>query len=139
MVAYNFKAQFADAVASGAKCQTIRAVRTGKSRHVRVGEKIQLYTGMRTKACRKLIEPDPVCVAVWRIRIDAAVPWDIVPDGSLDAFARADGFKDWSELRDWFDRTHGLPFEGVLIRWRAEAALSATHRDGEAKAGGQSK
>ncbi len=35
----------------------------------------------------------------------------------LEHFARRDGFTDWAEMRQWFDDTHGLPFEGVLIEW----------------------
>ena len=33
------------------------------------------------------------------------------------AFAKADGFAGFWEMADWFRETHGLPFEGVLIRW----------------------
>ena len=59
MPAYTFQSRFAPLVASGEKRQTIRAI--GKRRHAAVGDRIQLYTGMRTKACRKLVTPDPVC------------------------------------------------------------------------------
>ena len=62
MPAYNFQKQFAPLVESGQKRQTIRAI--GKRRHARPGESLQLYTGQRTKACRKLISPDPECVSV---------------------------------------------------------------------------
>jgi hypothetical protein len=62
MVAYNFKPQFAPLVEAGTKLQTIRAER--RSRHAAPGEAIQLYTGMRTKACRKLLTPDPICQSV---------------------------------------------------------------------------
>ena len=48
MPAYNFKAQFAPAVEAGQKLCTIRG-RTAK-----VDSIAYLYTGMRTKACRKL-------------------------------------------------------------------------------------
>ena len=66
MVAYNFKEQFANLVASGEKCQTIRAI--GKRRHVKSGETIQLYSGLRTKQCRKL--GDAVCVSAQDIEMD---------------------------------------------------------------------
>lgn len=36
---------------------------------------------------------------------------------NLDTFARLDGFADWHEMRDWFSKTHGLPFNGVMIEW----------------------
>lgn len=42
-----------------------------------------------------------------------------------DHFARADGFSDWNEMRDWFKAEHGLPFDGVVLYWRNEPS-SAT-------------
>ena len=61
MVAYNFKPQFVPLIETGAKQQTIRSPR---KRHTQPGEAMQLYTGMRTKACRKLVTPDPLCISV---------------------------------------------------------------------------
>jgi hypothetical protein len=58
MVAYSFQKQFVPAIISGKKRQTIRAF--GKRRHAYVGEPIQLYVGMRTKQCAKII-PDQIC------------------------------------------------------------------------------
>ena len=123
MVAYNFQKQFAVAVERGEKTQTIRAIR--KTRHALVGEPVQLYTGMRTKACRKLVDPDPFCVlsvplVIQRecIFVDGALMDDPV---ALDQFARADGFEDFAALRDWFRRTHGLTFFGWLIGWEPSA------------------
>lgn len=37
----------------------------------------------------------------------------------LDRFAISDGFDNWQELIDFFEHTHGLPFEGDLIEWDA--------------------
>ena len=54
MVAYNFQKQFADAVERGEKRQTIRAPRRD-GRHAKVGDKLQLYTGMRTKQCGMIV------------------------------------------------------------------------------------
>ena len=31
--------------------------------------------------------------------------------------ALADGFEDWATSATSFPHTHGLPFEGLLIRW----------------------
>ena len=36
----------------------------------------------------------------------------------LNAFAQADGFKNAIEMFNWFEQTHGLPFAGVLIKWK---------------------
>ena len=118
MVAYSFKAQFADLVATGRKRQAIRAPR---KRHARPGEPIQLYTGMRTKACRKLVEPDPVCRSVEPISIkhghvlvgEHPVTWE-----DTVAFAHADGFNSVAAFLDFFDALpSGDGFQGVLIKW----------------------
>lgn len=121
MVAYNFQARFAAAVEAGTKQQTIRAPRN-RCPHAKVGVPLQLYTGMRTKACRLLRLA--LCSDVCHVSILAdgvsMYPRDSPED--LDAFARLDGFENWHEMRDWFDSMHGLPFQGVLIRWRVPRA-----------------
>lgn len=129
MVAYNFQARFATAVADGSKRQTIRAERKD-GRHAKPGDRIQLYTGMRTRACRKLRDPDPICsesrpiqIASWCVSMRDPDPKKqlllFVPD-HLDAFARADGFADFEAMKTWFAKTHGLPFSGRLIGWEPE-------------------
>ncbi len=35
----------------------------------------------------------------------------------LDAFAQNDGFEDFDCMKQWFNKTHGLPFTGDFIRW----------------------
>lgn len=126
MPALSFNARFASLVESGAKRQTIRAPR----RHpIVAGDRVYLYTGMRTKACRKLSEG--LVESVELIRLDrrgssvgaqhpnpmrGAGVW--LTESALDRLARADGFAGRKELLDWFEATHGLPFNGSLIRWR---------------------
>ncbi|WP_027367387.1 hypothetical protein [Desulfocurvibacter africanus] len=123
MVAYSFKSRFSEAVESGRKRQTIRAL--GKRRHARQGEAVQLYTGMRTRYCRKLVTPDPVCVSSLPIYMDQDMDGRLVVvlAGSrvddLEGLAKADGFHDAVEFREFFERNHELPFEGRLIRWKA--------------------
>lgn len=117
MVAYNFQRQFADAVESGRKRQTIRAPRKD-GRHAKPGDKLQLYTGMRTKSCRNL--KDAVCHDACPILIEADKIWTFQPQElhtDLDAWAKLDGFQSWEEMRAFFTQAHGLPFNGVLIRW----------------------
>lgn len=120
MPAYNFQAQFASLVESGAKRQTIRA--TGKRRHARLGEAVQLYTGMRTRFCRKLIEPDPICLQVQAIELLEfngialmLINGELAQDA--EALAVADGFCTFLDFINFFRRVHSLPFHGVLIRW----------------------
>lgn len=117
MVAYNFKAEFAADVESGKKRQTIRL-----QRRARVGDALQLYTGMRTKKCRKL--RDAVCTTVQEITIKSrgyylAVRLDGEPLPTEQArdLARADGFENLSAFADFFAEQYGLPFHGYLTRW----------------------
>lgn len=120
MVAYNFQKRFAPAVSAGLKTQTIRAQRKG--RHARAGEPLQLYTGMRTKACRKLIDPDPVCtVSTYCAIREDSITLGNHPRVDIDDFARADGFSDFEDMKAWFRDTHGLPFIGRLIKWEPDA------------------
>lgn len=123
MPAMNFSAQFAEAVESGRKTQSIRAPRKVP---IRVGDWLALYIGQRRLECRKLGEA--VVEAVLRVRISSRGVGDPFPrvwvgsiqlgDHDLEAFAREDGFDGSKALGQWFAKTHGLPFEGVLIRWR---------------------
>lgn len=133
MVAYSFKAQFAEPIVTGAKRQTVRGDRR---RHARPGEAVQLYTAMRTKHCRKLLTPDPICVDVQPIKIgicsrDPMIITDIEINGcslsadEIEAFAVADGFG--SILADgfarrrmgefWLKNHEWNAFKGVVIRW----------------------
>lgn len=67
MVAYNFSERFAGPVERGEKRQTIRKPRVNG--HAKVGDSLQLYTGMRTASCRKL--RDAVCHDVCSVLIAA--------------------------------------------------------------------
>tara|TARA_B100001179_G_scaffold211998_1_gene179646 strand:+ start:1481 stop:1885 length:405 start_codon:yes stop_codon:yes gene_type:complete len=131
MVAYSFKKQFEVAIVAGAKRQTVRADR---KRHARPGEALQLYTGMRTKSCRKLLTPDPICLDVRPVEIefDTAHP-SLISKIEVDGFALAkseafafamlDGFGSSSgalrRMGEFWLANHGAePFSGVVIRWR---------------------
>lgn len=122
MVAYSFKAQFVLPIQAGAKKQTIRKARVGKTRHARPGETVQLYTAMRTKFCTLI--GTAKCTLVVPVTIDAVVN-DVLIDGEriwirdqLELLACRDGFTCWTEMRDFWERTHGTdPFTGVLIHW----------------------
>ncbi|KQZ87276.1 hypothetical protein ASD64_07200 [Mesorhizobium sp. Root157] len=144
MVAYSFKAMFSPQIIAGSKLQTVRADR---KRHARPGEPVQLYQGMRTRHCRKLVDPDPICTATRRIEIATTVLIDdmiatILIDGiplrpaEIEAFACADGFGvdavgDWRwkhtgwrgsarwNMGHFWMTNHGAGrFDGVLIEWR---------------------
>jgi hypothetical protein len=115
MTAINFMKRFADAVESGEKCQTIRKARKNP---IQTGCKLQLYTGQRTSACRKL--KDARCSSVKDVEIG---DYYISIDGKslapkfADHFARKDGFPDRHAMISFFKNQYGLPFLGVLIEW----------------------
>lgn len=114
MVAYNFMRQFAPAVASGLKRQTMRPE---SKRHARPGQLVQLYTGLRTRGSRLLgLGECEVSVPVTITDDAVLVPGESITD--LDAFARADGFTDFPDMKAWFAEKHGLPFSGRLITWK---------------------
>lgn len=118
MVAINFKKQFVADVESCRKQNTIRA----KAR-CKPGDKLQLYYGMRTKVCRKIM--DATCLNVQPIVIVSAGHVRLngfsMNEKDLQAFARADGFANSADMAEFFDREHdGLPFAGYLISWIPE-------------------
>ena len=132
MVAYSFAPQFIEPVSTLVKRQTVRAYR---KRHARPGEALQLYSGMRTKHCRKLVDPDPICIDLRQIVIahGAGQPLLIELEGrflresEIEEFAIADGFGGSvsdglaaQRMADFWLKTHGPRcFGGVVIRWRA--------------------
>lgn len=119
---FNFKKQFASAVESGQKTQTIRCKRKDGKRPA-IGDIAKLYTGLRTRSAR-LLRAAPVteCVSV-RMHLDVGL---IIVDGrKLDfaeasAFARADGFITPVEMRQWFKNQYKTDdFEGFCVHWSA--------------------
>ena len=128
MPAYNFMERFSPLVESGKKRQTIR--RTSKG--AKVGDTAYLYTGQRTKHCRKLGEgviTDVRAVTIGREKHGKAYAiiamqrfpeneWTRIATGAtLNALARADGFANGDEMVAWFEDKYGLPFDGYLIQW----------------------
>ena len=114
MVAYSFKKRFVPKIEDRSKSQTIRSERTGRTRHARPGERIQLYFGMRTKHCFKIID-DPVCKRVESITID-------VPKSSAaPAFYRFPGRPDQPQrmIDDDFARLDGFDEEDIQRAFRA--------------------
>ncbi|SFF45399.1 hypothetical protein SAMN05216566_11456 [Aureimonas phyllosphaerae] len=120
MVAFNFQGRFVPLIENLTKRQTIRQTARAKP-----GDRLQLYTGQRTAACRRLVDPDPVCELVQYV----ALRPEYVTFGNLaalppefedrDEFARADGFADYREMLDWFEQQYRTRyFVGRLTRWR---------------------
>ena len=122
MPALNFQKQFVPDVKSGKKRQTIRKPR---KHPFKKGDTLYLYSGLRTKKAEKIKEV--VCIDARKITIpefglsltihDEKGPIRLYYMDHQDRFAQADGFETWWDMIRWFSKTHGLPFEGVLIEW----------------------
>ncbi len=127
MPALNFKKQFSENVELGIKRQTVRAYRKDGRAHCKPGDRIKLYTGMRTISCRLLTEAE--CTSVQHIKImDTGMELDgsrlssvIYSRDQLEPtdneFAESDGFESFMDMAEWFSETYGLPFKGVVIKW----------------------
>jgi hypothetical protein len=120
-----FQERFAGKVRDGDKLQTIR-----KTARCKPGDTLSLrrWTGkpyrskqevLREASCRAVT---PVRIGLEVIRVggdDRSVKY--LPPSEAHAFAIRDGFRNWAEMRDWFDSVHGLPFVGWLIEWSTTA------------------
>ena len=116
MPALNYRKGFALLVETGQKRQTIRLWR---KRPFQVGDRLYHYTGMRTKACRKLlestcIEATPIMIDGVCVCIDSGIPLTAY---ERDELARADGFNSYAEMEAWFEAVYTMPVKGQLIRW----------------------
>lgn len=114
-----FAPRFAALVESGAKTQTVRPT---PKRLPAVGDVISLraWSGSPYRSKQRVLreatvaEVLPVRITQVGISVDHSMLWD---DGLL-RFARADGFDSWPDMLEWFRQANGVPFEGILIRWR---------------------
>lgn len=118
-----FQPRFAEMVEDGRKRQTLRPT---PKRMPEPGDLISLraWTGKPYRSKQRVLK-EAVVVGVEPISISASVlgiglsKW-VYGFGrtlSMDSFARRDGFKDFPEMAAWFEEQHGLPFNGILIRW----------------------
>jgi len=114
MVAINFSPEFAGPVERGEKRQTIR-----RTARCKPGDRLHLYTGQRTKNCRKLLEA--ICVDVRPVRISAGslhVDGACLMADTANDFAIADGFEGYGDMWNWFsERYRTSSFTGYVIRW----------------------
>lgn len=121
MPAFNFKAEFAEAVENGQKRMTIRPTARAKA-----GDTLKLYTGQRTKACRLLGEA--VCTGLAAVTVTARTVKLDPLDGdtpTAEALPQLDGFKSKAAFIAFFKAQYGLPFKGVLHVWQP---LDPRHR-----------
>lgn len=108
------------------KTQTVRAFRKDH-KDPKPGDMLHLYVGLRTKGSRQL--GIVRCVATELFRINAKgtpiLAGKELGPRERQMLARRDGFvggkqyggSSYALMVRWFRETHGLPFEGLLIRW----------------------
>ncbi len=111
-----FQPRFAPLVRSGAKLQTIRPKR---KREIKPGDTLSLreWAGKPYRSKQRVLA-GAACISSQRIIIkETGVQIEM---GIADQFglAKSDGFDDFGEMLNWFAETHGLPFSGILIKWR---------------------
>ena len=108
---FNFKARFAAAVVNGAKTSTIRLFL--KTTPPRKGDRLKCFTGMRTKRCRRLLQP--ICQECLRIKVtekQIVLGKRHLTVAEENQLAVNDGFANAAELRTFFRSTYGFPLPG---------------------------
>lgn len=116
MIVRMFKEQFAEKVKNGDKCQTCRPF---PARLPLEGMKISLrkWSGKPYRSKQVVLRESRVTrVATFEIKKTGIIVAGYAEP--MDDFARADGFADFFEMRDWFQAQHGLPFYGIVIYWQ---------------------
>lgn len=117
-----FQSRFADALMDGAKTTTIRPVRKAP---IVAGDKLSLRRWVdKPYRSKQVVLREAECTRVASIVMHRTFSeFLFLVDGKqLDAIqwaalARADGFSCTTDMLDWFEAMHGLPFRGVLIQW----------------------
>jgi hypothetical protein len=114
-----FKPQFAELVRSGRKRQTVRPT---PKRMPAAGDflSLRVWTGKPYRSAQAVLA-EVTCGRVEKIRISAAGGIDLngqrLNSYEADRFAQGDGFIGFEELAAWFEKEHGLPFDGIVIYW----------------------
>lgn len=119
-----FKPKFARLVESGEKCQTVRPI---PKRMPKAGDKISLrmWTGKPYRSKQQVLRETVISEVKYVDITENIIAVESVAVTS-DEFSRADGFRDFFEMREWFKNEHGLPFEGIVIKW-PNNVLAETH------------
>lgn len=131
MPALNFQRRFVLKILGGVKRHTIRAKRKIP---IKPGDRLFLFSGMRTKQCERVA--NVTCSKVERIRIlvdprQVQIAWDVTPgrhnpggvwcrdlsEFEIEKLAKADGFDSADEFFTFFKEAHGPVFQGHLIHW----------------------
>lgn len=111
-----FQRDFVPKIREGIKRSTIRGTPRRRKDLPSVGDIIdaRAWTGLPYRSKQERIG---------EARIISCFPVVVTTAGvagsglNKETLAGMEGFGSWFEMMDWFDRTHGLPFSGVLIEW----------------------
>ena len=115
-----FQPRFAELVRTGQKRQTIR-----KQARCKPGDLLSLrrWTGKPYRSKQQRLW-GATCRSVCPISIGHGVYKDGISVNGVECsmsqrarVAREDGFGCVTEMLDWFEQTHGLPFVGEVIAW----------------------
>ncbi|MBO9702620.1 MAG: hypothetical protein J7604_20580 [Sporocytophaga sp.] len=120
MTLINFaRSEFVKSVSDGSKNFTIRKMR---KHPFNKGEKLQLYTGLRSRHAIKL--RDAVCKNVWDLRIEEHEGTFLFKLNGrrlsyerVNGIARKVGFRTVDLWISYFKEKYEFPFEGQLIEW----------------------
>lgn len=118
-----FKPQFCPLVEAGLKCQTVRPT---PKRMPKVGDRISLreWTGKPYRSKQRVLRESTITAVEKISLLDTGrellmyVNESELHPEQINAFAKADGFAHGIEMFIWFETKHGLPFEGVVIKWQ---------------------
>ena len=133
---------FIDKILSGEKRQTIRRA-SQKWENVKAGDKLTLYTGLRTKQCRKLGEAKVASVHVVMFDTNNNKIFIFSPLGFLGcveiaenearSIAVKDGFVLYDDFWNFFKKQYGRSgfLRMVIIRWHDFKRQSADTNEAE--------
>ena len=121
MPAFLFYTRFHAAIAAGTKTQTIRLDR---GRIPLPGDPLFLRRWTdRAYRSRQAVLLDAVCLSVAPVFINDAggrfyvqVAGVVLRPDALDAFCKADGFADSTDMHRYYSEKRMFPFEGIVIR-----------------------
>ena len=125
MPSLSFQKEFAAPIIDKRKRHTIRGVSfKPRARRFVAGDRLYMFTGMRTKHCRRIGEAGctdvlPIALDLSAGRVNISGRPLILRAYALDLFAVSDGFEDWAALKDFWWRTHQVDqkWSGVIIEW----------------------
>ena len=115
MTAFNFQPQFVPLIKSGEKRSTIR-----QTKRCKVGDSMQLYTGQRTRTCKKIMDVE--CIGTAKIVINRHSIWRICKKEGIVCVNKMflheqEGFINAQQFLDFFKDKYGLPFIGYIHTW----------------------